>query len=91
MKVRDIYEMAMSGHVPEKRISLESNQTHRINRFNAKAILQYDSNGILLNVFRSAVEAEKVIGISAGSISKCCHGKMPYAGKAHYVFRFAEE
>lgn len=43
-------------------------------------IYQYDMDGMYLRSFDSAIEAEKITGIFATSIIKCCHEKQAYAG-----------
>lgn len=64
----------------------------KINRRNGdvrKAVCQYDENGQYINTFCSAVEAEKLTGISKKLISAVCHGNKRIAHG--YIWRFQDD
>lgn len=52
-----------------------------------KGVVQKNSNGNVLNVFRSAHEASRVTGINRGNISNCCIGNTSHAGG--YIWEYA--
>lgn len=41
----------------------------------AKTVYQYTKDGLLVNVWKTALEAEKVLGIDSSSVCLCCNGK----------------
>lgn len=49
-------------------------------------ICQFNKEGILINTFPSAAEAQRVTGICDTSIIRCCHGKLQTAGGYSWVF-----
>lgn len=53
----------------------------------SKPVQQFDKNGNLIATFPSTHEAERITGISGGSIRKCCLGQHKSAGG--YVWRYA--
>ena len=52
-------------------------------------VLQYDTDGNLLNEFSSVTEASKAFGVSDVAISRCCRGKINVC--KGFVFQFKEE
>ena len=52
----------------------------------SKSVLQIDSNGKVVNKYKSGYEAAKVSGVFQNSISLCCNGKRRSAGG--YQWRF---
>ena len=90
MTVKEIYHLAMSGYVPQNVISSKDTNMFGEPSHNRKSIIQYDSKGRYIARYYSLTEAETETGISSATISKCLHGKFPYAGKQHYIFRFAD-
>lgn len=91
MTVKEIFSLAMSGYVPERRISATDTGMFGAGNPNAKIVLQYNSKGEFMTKYYSVSEAERETGIASATISKCLHEKIPYAGKAHYIFRFARK
>ncbi len=55
----------------------------------SKVILQYSTNGILLNEFSSLTLASKTLKINLSAISMCCKDKIKIAGG--YIWRFKED
>ena len=53
-----------------------------------KSIYQKTKKGILIAQWRSAADAEKLLGIDNGDIGKCCLGKRKQAGG--YLWEFTE-
>jgi hypothetical protein len=53
-----------------------------------KSIYQKTKKGILIAQWRSAADAEKLLGIDNGDIGKCCQGKRKQAGG--YLWEFTE-
>lgn len=53
-----------------------------------KAVLQFSLNGIFVNEFASATEAERITGISRGGIQRCCVGK--YKQAMGFVWKYKE-
>lgn len=51
-----------------------------------KAIAQYDLCGKLIRVFMSQKDVEREIGISASSVSSCCHGRIKQTGGYRFAF-----
>lgn len=49
-------------------------------------VLQLTLDGVPLASYNSANEAEKVTGISRGSILRCCKGKVKRAG--NFIWRY---
>ena len=90
MTVKEIFSLAMSGYVPEKRISSSDSGMFGANNPNSKIVLQYNSKGEFMAKYYSVSEAERETGIAAATISKCLHEKAPWAGRQHFVFRFAK-
>lgn len=45
-----------------------------------KSVQMFDRQGNLLATFPSTMEAKRVTGINQSCISKCCRGKLKYAG-----------
>ena len=90
MDVKTIFELAMSGYVPERRISATDAGMFGENNPNSKIVLQYNSKGEFMAKYYSVSEAERETGISSTTISKCLHEKVPYAGRQHFVFRFSK-
>lgn len=54
--------------------------TQRRAETNRKPILQYDLNGNFLRSWSSMLEAQKQLGLSAGSLTACCQKKYTQAG-----------
>lgn len=50
------------------------------NRYRAKSIIQYDSDGKFIRTWDCAMDIEREIGINHGNIGKCCNGNMKSAG-----------
>lgn len=57
-----------------------SNCTRGAKNPSARAIIQYDLNGNLLNTFPYATLAAKQFNIDLSGIIKCCRGKKKTAG-----------
>lgn len=56
-------------------------RNERIGEMFSKQVQMFDKQtGELLATFPSLREAERITGISSGSISKCCNGKLKSAG-----------
>ena len=92
MTVKEIYELAMSGYIPEKKLSILTYYEMYGNPSpNAKAVRQYSSDGEFIAEYPSLGIASKVTGIADTTISRCLHGKFPYAGREHFVFRFVKD
>ena len=53
-----------------------------------KPVLQISDDGTVIEKFCSAMEAERVTGVSNCNISACCHGRHLRAGG--YAWRFAD-
>jgi hypothetical protein len=53
-----------------------------------KSIYQKTKKGVLIAQWRSAADAEKLLGIDNGDIGKCCQGKRKQAGG--YLWEFTE-
>lgn len=47
---------------------------------------QYDKFGNLIQMFKSLYDADRLLGVSYTSISKCCKGKLKSAGG--YIWRY---
>ena len=90
MTVKEIYSLAMSGYVPERRISTTDTGMFGAGNPNAKIVLQYNSKGEFMTKYYSVSEAERETGIASATISKCLHEKAPWAGRQHFIFRFAK-
>lgn len=56
---------------------------------NGKRVCQYDANGILVNIFNTAREAEKHTNIAFGQISACCTKNIKTTNG--FIFRFEAE
>jgi hypothetical protein len=54
-----------------------------------KVVYQYDKQMNLINIFTSAVDAEKHTNIKAGNIRQCCSGRSKTAGG--FVWRYRKE
>lgn len=54
-----------------------------------KKVCQYDINGILLNIYESIREAEKITNVDHSMISRCCKNKQKTAGG--YIWKYADE
>ncbi len=59
----------------------------KLRKSNSKPVLQYDLNGIFLDEYFSAKEAERVTGIL--HISSCCRMERKTAGG--YIWRYKNE
>lgn len=59
-----------------------------LSKARSKEVAQYDLQGNLLNIFYSALDAERKIGVYQSSISSCCNGKLKTAGK--FVWKFTD-
>lgn len=52
----------------------------------SKQVEQYDMNGNLINIFKSANDAKRITGMSQGHISECCRGEIKqYNG---YIWKY---
>lgn len=60
----------------------------RIGIANGRAVVQKDKDGNVINVFDSAKEAQRKLGISNGCINECCQKKRKTAGG--YVWDFVK-
>lgn len=54
----------------------------------AKKVVQYDLNGNFIKVWGSVVDAERVLGVDAGNISKCCNNYKYHKTIAGYIWRW---
>lgn len=54
-----------------------------------KTVLQYNKEGIILNIFSSVNEAAKYINTSPSHISECCRGKLKTL--KGYIWRFKDD
>lgn len=54
-----------------------------------KIVLQYNKEGVLLNIFSSVNEAAKYIKTSPSHISECCKGKLKTL--KGYIWRFKDD
>ena len=59
----------------------------RIGIANGKPVTQYSKDGTLVCTYSSILEAQRVTGISQGSIGHCLHGRRKTAGG--YVWQYA--
>ena len=54
-----------------------------------RKIVQYDTFGIIVNMFNNAAEAENCTGVDSASILQSCHGN--YCSAGYYIWRFDGE
>jgi hypothetical protein len=52
----------------------------RIGKANSKSVIQYDNSGNVVGKYASILCAERMTGISNGSIGDCLHGRRKTAG-----------
>lgn len=50
-------------------------RNERIGKNFSKAVAQYSLDGVLLNTYPSASDAERYLGVHGGHVSSCCCGK----------------
>ena len=55
-------------------------------RSNQKEVCQYDLNGIFIQKFDSAAEAERILHIYHGGVTDCCKGKIKMAKQ--FIFKY---
>lgn len=58
----------------------------RIGKANGKGVIQYDKSGNVVGKYISIIFAERMTGISNGSIGDCLHGRRKTAGG--YLWRY---
>ena len=66
----------------------ENAQIHATLIDKSKAVFQLDENGVIINKWKSAREAERQTGALYQNIYKCCRGKRKTAGG--YSWKYAE-
>lgn len=67
----------------------ETKNKQKIGR--SREVHQFDINDNLIKKFTSAKEAELITGIFRSSISRCCTGKIPFAGGFKWTFSLIKE
>lgn len=55
---------------------------------NTKKVVQFDTNGNIVNTFNSIVEAHELTGTCKTSISNCCNGKSKWKMVNGFIWRF---
>ena len=69
----------IDGH--EHRAIHQNDRVEAAREVNSKTVYQYTKDGLLVNVWKSAREAARVLGFSQGNICNCCNGGYYYKGK----------
>lgn len=59
---------------------------YNIDYSQSKSVCQYSLDGRLLNIYKSAYEAERQTGINQGNICKCCLGKIKSSG--NFIWKY---
>lgn len=68
------------------------NGLHKINKHNERKVKQIDvENGIILNVFDSVRQIEKILGFSSTNISKCCRKEKNHNTAYGYNWEYIDE
>lgn len=76
------YVWCFDGEIPNFNFTDKRNKK-------AKEVLQKNTSGKTLNVFKSTIEAEKITGINRSGICRCCNGKQSSAGE--FIWEYKEE
>ena len=74
------YDEKGIGIFSGKRQPIKKSTIRKLKKVKAKKIYQYDLNGNLIQEFPSLREAERILNINHGNISKCCNGLYPHTG-----------
>lgn len=77
-------------HTQESKIKM-SNSAKRRGPLNEREVIQLDLNNNIMKKYKSAKEAERMTGIPAANIGKCCLNKRKTAGKSKWNFNQTEE
>lgn len=62
--------------------------TKRVSKSNSIPVAQYDKNGILINTYLGAADAEKHTGFAHQDISKCCRGIKWHKTVGGYIWKY---
>lgn len=64
-------------------------EIERIKEKSSKPVVQLSTDGEVIAIFPSQIEAKRQTGIDNRDICKCCQGKRPHAG--HYRWKYLNE
>ena len=73
-----------------KRHTEESKDKIKKNSPLKKAVVMLNSDGEILNMFESTMDAERQTGVNHSNIEKCCNKKPHYLTAGGYVWRWAD-
>ena len=91
-RLRDARVEKCSGennHMYGKQHSEETK--NKISESRSKTVYQFDQDGNLIKIWKSAIEIKKELGYSNSSIAKCCRGELNKAYGYKWLYKLTEQ